>query len=158
MTGDPATFGAVFAALYAAHTFGDHWIQTHHQAAGKGGAGWAGRRLCAAHVATLALTKAAALVLATTVLDLALAPAAVAAALAIDAISHYWADRRTPLFAAAEWLDRTGLVPGKGDFARLGQPRPGHDDAPHLGTGAYALDQSWHVAWLFVAALIASLH
>lgn len=24
---------------------------------------------------------------------------------------------------------------------------------PSLGTGAYALDQSWHVGWLFVSAI-----
>jgi hypothetical protein len=36
----------------------------------------------------------------------------------------------------------------------MGIPRPGTDDAAHLGTGAYALDQSWHVGWLFIAALI----
>lgn len=30
-------------------------------------------------------------------------------------------------------------------------------DNPSLGTGAYALDQSWHWAWLFVAALLTAL-
>ena len=43
------------------------------------------------------------------------------------------------------------------DARMLGAPRQGHDDAPHLGTGAYALDQSWHAAWLFAAALVASI-
>lgn len=72
---------------------------------------------------------------------------AAAVGLAMDGITHYWADRRFTL----QWLaDRTG----KTGFYQLGQPRPGRDDAPHLGTGAYAMDQSWHVAWLFVAALI----
>ena len=46
------------------------------------------------------------------------------------------------------------LVTGKADFYRLGAPRDGRDDNPSLGTGAYALDQSWHYLWLFVAALI----
>jgi hypothetical protein len=52
-----------------------------------------------------------------------------------------------------------GLAPrlGKGEFYWMGSPRPGHDDAPHPGTGADALDQSWHVGWLFVAALIATI-
>ncbi len=36
----------------------------------------------------------------------------------------------------------------------MGQPREGHDDAPHLGTGAYVLDQSFHHLFLFVAALL----
>ncbi|MGW4426578.1 transcriptional regulator [Streptosporangium sp. NPDC004631] len=134
-----AMFAAVFCALYAAHSVGDHWVQTHHQASRKGGAGWAGRLACAGHVLTLTLTKLTALILVVLTTGLTLAPWAVAAGLALDATSHYWADRRTPLAALAE---RTG----KGDFYRLG--------AGHLGSGAYALDQSWHVAWLFVSALI----
>jgi hypothetical protein len=142
-----ATFAAVFAALYVAHEVGDHWIQTHRQAMAKGQPGWAGRRACAAHVATLTLTKAAAVALAGVVLDLHLAVAAVAAGLALDAATHYWADRRTTLAGLARVL-------GKADFYQLGAPRPGHDDGPHLGTGAYALDQSWHIGWLFIAALL----
>ncbi|MGP4030211.1 transcriptional regulator [Actinomadura sp. 3N407] len=153
---DPAVFAAVFVTLYAAHQVGDHWVQTHVQACGKGAPGWAGRWLCARHVATLTATKVVALALVTVVLALPLNPWAVAAGLAVDAVSHYWADRRTTLLALVAWLDRT-VLPGKTAFARLGQPRPGHDDAPHLGTGAYALDQSWHVGWLLVAALLASL-
>jgi hypothetical protein len=46
------------------------------------------------------------------------------------------------------------VIPGKGEFWHLGAPRPGHDDNPCLGTGAYALDQSWHIAWLFISALV----
>ncbi|WP_242884086.1 transcriptional regulator [Actinomadura litoris] len=153
---DSAVFAAVFVALYAAHQVGDHWVQTHPQACGKGAPGWVGRWLCVRHVATLTATKLAALVLAAVILALPLNPWTVAAGLTVDAISHYWADRRTTLVALVDWLDRT-ILPGKGSFVRLGQPRPGHDDAPHLGTGAYALDQSWHVGWLFVAALLASL-
>jgi hypothetical protein len=30
-------------------------------------------------------------------------------------------------------------------------------DNPSLGTGAYALDQSWHWFWLFIAALVTAL-
>jgi hypothetical protein len=98
---------------------------------------------CARHVATLAVTKAIGL-------------AAVVLALALDALSHYWADRRSTLAWLADWLDRT-VSPGKADFFRLGGPRPGRDDAPHLGTGAYALDQSWHIGFVFLAALTASV-
>ena len=145
-----ALFAAVFAALYAAHTVGDHWVQTGGQAAGKGGTGAhtaAGRWACTRHVATLTATKLGFLVLAAAVLGLSLAPAAVAAGLAVDAGSHWWADRRHTLAALAARV-------GKADFYALGTPRPGRDDLPSLGTGAYALDQSWHVGWLFVAALI----
>ncbi|WP_235557895.1 hypothetical protein [Sphaerimonospora mesophila] len=70
-----------------------------------------------------------------------------ALALTLDAVSHYWADRRYTLAALAARL-------GSGEFYRLGRPRPGHDDNPTLGTGSYALDQAWHIGWLWVAALI----
>jgi Protein of unknown function (DUF3307). len=140
-----ATFAAVWAALYAAHSVGDHWVQTHGQARHKGSPGWQGRAACLAHVATLTAVKAVALGALVTVTGLVLAPAAVAIGLAIDAASHYWADRRTTLVALA------GAV-GKAEFHGLGDPA-----AAPTGTGAYALDQSWHIAWLFVAALIVSM-
>ncbi|MFE9100166.1 transcriptional regulator [Actinomadura geliboluensis] len=148
---DPIIFPAVFVALYAAHEVGDHWLQTHGQACGKGAAGWSGRILCARHVATLTAVKAAAVTVVALVLALPVNPYAAAAALAVDAVSHYWADRRSTLLALADWLGRT-LVAGKGEFARLGDGA-----AAPTGTGAYALDQSWHVGWLLVAALLASL-
>ena len=69
------------------------------------------------------------------------------AGLAVNAGTHYWADRR---FTLAALCERTG----KGAFYRMGAPRPGHDDQLHLGTGAYVLDQSWHIFWMFAAALI----
>lgn len=148
---DPTVFPAAFAVLYAAHEVGDHWLQTNGQACGKGATGWAGRLLCAKHVATLTAVKLAALTVVATVLGLSLNLYAVAVALGIDAVSHYWVDRRTTLLALADWLGRT-VLPGKGEFARLGDGA-----AAPTGTGAYALDQSWHIGWLAVAALLASL-
>ncbi|OPG04058.1 DUF3307 domain-containing protein [Microbispora sp. GKU 823] len=142
-----ADFAAVFAALYAAHSFGDHWVQTHHQACAKGAPTAAGRLACLRHVATLTTTKTVALLALALVTGLTLSPLALLVGLMVDALSHYWADRRITLARLADAV-------GKGDFYRMGAPRPGRDDAPHLGTGAYALDQSWHVAWLFIAALI----
>jgi hypothetical protein len=136
---------AVFAALYAAHQVGDHWVQADVQAAGKGRPGWPGRLACARHTATLAAAKATTLGALAAATGLRLSLAGTAAGLAADAASHYWADRRTTLAA---------LIPGEAAFFRLGAPRPGHDDAPHLGTGAYALDKSWHIACLFAASLI----
>ena len=142
-----ATFAAVFCALYAAHSVGDHWVQTHSQACGKSAPTAAGRLACARHVATLTLTKTAAVTALALVTGLTLHPLAFVAGLGVDAVSHYWADRRVTLARLAERL-------GKRGFYELGTPRPGRDDAPHLGTGAYALDQSWHIGWLFVAALV----
>ncbi|MFE6620301.1 transcriptional regulator [Streptomyces sp. NPDC057740] len=142
-----AVFAAVFIALYVAHSVGDHWVQTSHQSAHKGRPGWVGRLADTRHVATLTLTKLAVLLPAAWLLDLRLSLLGIVAGLGIDAVTHWWADRRTTL----AWLAK---VTGKGEFYRLGAPRAGHDDNPHIGTGAYALDQSFHHLWLLVAALV----
>ncbi|MEO3872846.1 transcriptional regulator [Nonomuraea sp. B12E4] len=142
-----ADFAAAFAALFAAHSFGDHWVQTHGQAARKGLPTLSGRLACLRHVGALTLTKAVALAAVGLVAGLTVHPLALIIGLSVDAASHYWADRRAT-------LGRLAKAVGKEGFFQMGAPRPGTDDAPHLGTGAYALDQSWHVAWLFVAALI----
>jgi hypothetical protein len=132
-------FAVVFAAYAAGHQVGDYWVQTNGQAAGKGGPGWAGRRACAAHVATYTLTLAACLALAWWRLHLPLHPAPATAGLAVSAASHYFADRRTPLRRLA------GLIPGKLGFWQAGDG---------LASGAAHLDQAWHWWWLFAAALI----
>ena len=142
-----ATFAAVFAALYAAHAVADHWVQTQHQADHKGHPGWPGRIACAAHVATYTITALVAVTAAWRRLDLDLTLGNLTAGLAVSAITHYIADRRTPLRRIAE-------LTGSGPFYILGTPRPGKDDNPSLGTGAYALDQSWHIGWLFISALV----
>ncbi|MFB1046300.1 transcriptional regulator [Streptomyces chrestomyceticus] len=142
-----ATFAAVFIALYVAHSVGDHWVQTSRQSADKGRPGWAGRLAVSRHVATLTLTKLAVLAPAAALLGLHVSTLGLVAGLAVDAASHWWADRRTTL----AWLAR---VTGLGEFYRLGAPRAGRDDNPHIGTGAYALDQSFHHLWLLIAALI----
>jgi hypothetical protein len=142
-----ARLGGVFALLLASHEVGDHWIQTSDQAQTKGRADQAGRRACAIHVTTLTATHGIALAAGAIATRDRLAPGRVAAGLAVIAVTHYWADRRTTLAGLA---DRCG----KGEYYRLGAPRPGHDDAPHVGTGAFHLDQAWHAAWLAVAATI----
>ena len=142
-----ATFACVFVAFHAAHTVGDHWIQTEGQASRKGLPGWPGRRACLAHVTTYTVTLTVALTTVWLALDLPLDPWRVAAGLAVSAATHYIADRREPLRVLARWT-------GHAAFHSMGQPRPGHDDNITLGTGAYVQDQSWHVAWLFIATLI----
>lgn len=141
------SFAAVFATLFAAHQVADHWIQTSRQAATKGQRTWAGRRACAAHVATYTATAVVAVLVMAASTGTRIEAWRLAAGLGVSAVSHYWADRRTTLARLA------GAV-GQAEFFALGSPRPGRDDNPSLGTGAYALDQSWHVGWLFVAALI----
>jgi Protein of unknown function (DUF3307) len=160
-----ATFAAVLGTLYVAHQIGDHWMQTHHQALTKGTPGWPGRLACARHVATYTATAVVMLAVVALLLPMPLTVAGVAAGQAVSAVTHYWADRRTTLRAFATLV-------GKGGFYQLGAPRPDlpevpdrggpigatvpHDN-PSLGTGAYALDQSFHVFWLWVAALVTTL-
>ena len=135
-----AAFAAVFAAMVAGHQVGDYWVQTSAQAAAKGEPGWRGHRACGAHVATYTLTLAACVALAWWWLSLPLSAAWVAAGLGVSAVTHYFADRRTPLRKLADWQ-------GSGQFWRTGEG---------LATGAALLDQAWHWWWLFVSALIAA--
>jgi hypothetical protein len=137
----PATPGgvaAVFMMLFAAHQVADHWVQSQHQADTKGSAGWRGRLACAAHVATYTATALAAVLALVWRTGLDVAPGAVAAGLTVSAVTHYIADRRTPLRRIAD-------ATGSGPFYRLNTAGI---------NGAYLLDQSWHIGWLAVAALI----
>ncbi|WP_329573867.1 transcriptional regulator [Streptomyces sp. NBC_01361] len=149
MNSHAALFAAVFVALYVAHSVGDHWVQSSHQSAHKGLPGWVGRLAGARHVATLTATKLVVLLPVVWLLDLSVSVLGMVLGLGIDAVTHWWADRRTTL----AWLAK---VTGKGEFYRLGAPRAGMGDNPSLGTGAYALDQSLHHLWLLVAALLIS--
>ncbi|MGI8333500.1 hypothetical protein ACRYCC_26405 [Actinomadura scrupuli] len=139
--------GGVYALLHSGHAIGDYWVQTRTCAAAKSRDGWTGQRACAIHVVTLTATQGVFLAAGALAVGTRLNSRRVVAGLAVNAVSHYWADRRTPLRRLAERL-------GEGKFYGLGQPRPGHDDNPCLGTGAYALDQAWHIGWLAVAAAI----
>ncbi|GGV01974.1 hypothetical protein GCM10010495_11510 [Kitasatospora herbaricolor] len=142
-----ARFAAAYALLRAAADVADHWIQSDHQARVKGQhdhtdgqSSAAGRRACAAHVATYTATQGAALLLGSRALGVRLRPGPVVAALALSAVTHYVADRREPLRRLAD-------ATGKGEFVRL---------ADHGMNGAYALDQAWHHAFETAAAVIAS--
>jgi hypothetical protein len=147
MTSRAARFAAAFASLYAAHQVADHHVQSDRDAQAKGKPGREGQAACARHVASYTATAAAALAFTEKATGAGMRPGRVAAALAVSAVSHYVIDRREPLRRFAE-------ATGHGGFYRLGQPRPGKDDKPCLGTGAYALDQAAHVGFLWLAALI----
>lgn len=142
-----STFAAVLSGLLVSHNVADHWLQTSHQAGTKGQPGHEGQVACAKHAATYTATTAGTVLVLNRALGLRISPAGFVAGQLVSAATHYWADRR---FTLAKLAERTG----KGGFYRLGAPREGHDDNPSLGTGAYALDQSWHWGWLGVAALI----
>ncbi|MCL6300500.1 transcriptional regulator [Streptomyces kronopolitis] len=154
MTDTAASFAAVFVALYVGHSVGDHWVQSSPQSADKGKPGWTGRLADTRHVATLTATKLALLLPAAALLGLRLSAVGLVAGIGVDAVTHWWADRRSTL----AWLAK---VTGKAEFYRLGTAaHPAHPvtakggPAAHLGTGAYALDQSFHHLWLLVAALL----
>lgn len=154
-------FAATFAALFAAHSFGDHWVQTSCQAVEKAlgnpmapgpvdkRAVRRGQLACLRHVATLTATKV--LFVGAVFIVFHVKPNwwAVALGFGVDALSHYWADRRWTLQELARFC-------GKGEFYDQGTDlvdRAG-EKRPHIGTGRYALDQSWHHLWLFVGALV----
>lgn len=172
-TSHAAKFAAVFAGLYAAHQIADHWIQTDHQANTKGRRDRTGQLACAGHVATYTATTTATTIALNKALNLGLGWKAILAGQAVSAVTHYAIDRRYTLAALCE---RTG----KTTFLKLGVPRqvavfvkdsagtrtsvelvavaedgeqPVPFDNPSLGTGGYALDQSWHIGWLLIAAL-----
>lgn len=158
-------FATVAIALYVGHHVGDYWVQTDHQAATKGKAGFEGVASCTAHVLTYITTQAVCLGLAAVVTGQGWGWWQYAAALAVSAVTHYAADRRE--FGIMFYLAR--LLP-MAAFLELGKPRDLHVEAeradsfdrdrvkldnPTLGTGAWALDQSWHIFWsVFVPALI----
>lgn len=146
-------FATAATALYVGHHIGDYWVQTNHQAQHKGGAGAEGRVQCIAHVVTYTLTQLAVLIITFAVLGIR-PHWSVNAALLVSAVTHYLADRRDHglMFALIR-----GLEPftGKATFAKLGAPRPGREDNPSLATGAWALDQSWHIVFgVWIPALI----
>ena len=71
----------------------------------------------------------------------------VAVGLTVNAVSHYAADRREhgALPKLVDRLDRFG----KRNFYEFGDGK-----AAPCGTGAYALDQAWHIGWLAITTLI----
>jgi hypothetical protein len=141
------TFSAIWIALYVAHHIGDHWVQTGPQAAGKGASGWPGRLAAGRHVLTMTAVKMIALAACWLVLGLPLHGPQLVAGIVLDAASHWWADRRSTLARLAHRLGKTG-------FYQFAVQRDGFVDQHGPGTGAYVLDQSWHIGWLFVAALV----
>ena len=146
-----SSFAAIAITLYVAHHVGDYWVQSDTDARHKGDPGWHGRLHCLSHVLSYLMTQTALLFVASLVLGIHLGYWQALTGLAISGVTHYIADRRTPLARIA------ALIPGKARFATLGVPRAGHDDNPQLATGLWALDQSWHIFWgVFVAALVIS--
>lgn len=173
---DIGTFAGVCVGLLVAHQVADHWAQTHVQAMTKGRPDNAGRLACARHVASYTAVTALTVLALWGGFQLNITWWGFAAGQLVSAVTHYWADRRFTL----AWL---ATLLGKAEFHALGAPREhrvavdrvvrhelpggGHTlsletdvvplDNPTLGTGAYALDQSWHWWWLGVAAFLTAV-
>lgn len=146
-------FAATAITLYVGHHIGDYWVQSDHDAAHKGKEGREGVEACLRHVASYVITQLVCMVLLAMATGDGPHPFALALALLVSGVAHYAADRRE--YGIMFRLAR--LIPGKAKFLTLGVPRAGRDDNPSLGTGAWALDQSWHIATsVFVPALIAA--
>ena len=147
---DIGTFAGVAVGLLISHEFADHWVQTEHQSATKGRHDNTGRLACARHVASYTAVTAVTVLVLWGAFRLDITWPGFVTGQLLSAVTHYWADRRFT-------LARLAVLAGHAPFYALGAPRDGRDDNPSLGTGAYALDQSWHWAWLGVAAFLTVL-
>lgn len=136
---DPITAVLAYAALQAGHHAGDYLLQSDHQALTKGHSGRAGRRACAGHVASLTAAQALLLAGAAVVTEIGLDPVAAVLALAVNAASHFWIDRRSTL---------RGLV-------LITEPITRKKGFYESGGSAH-MDQAAHGVWLLGAALIAA--
>ncbi|NUP47237.1 MAG: hypothetical protein HOW97_07975 [Catenulispora sp.] len=147
MTSPAARFAAAYAALTASHELADYWVQVDADAQAKGKPGREGRLACARHVASYTATQAAALWAVDRYLRLGLRPGPAVTGLAVSAITHYAADR-----SAGHWRDEqpTTLLPRLAH--RLGKSGWTRNDP----TAGPLLDQSWHKAWITIAAGIAA--
>ncbi|MFE9247233.1 DUF3307 domain-containing protein [Nocardiopsis sp. NPDC006938] len=148
-----ATFAATFVLYYIAHLIADHWCQRSEDAVGKQAPGWAGVRHCLSHTASVVLTTAVVLGVGMVLLGLRAPVDVVAASLLVVGVSHYLVDRGTPL----RWLARLTANEGYMDRVSVVRAPDQVPDTTGPGTGAFHLDQSWHVAWAGVGALIIAL-
>lgn len=142
-----------FGALYAGHYLGDQWVQTAGQACKKsldrpGAKTLEAHWHCAKHVFTYTLGGLALYLMASAWLDLPVRPGWVAAGLAVNAVSHYIVDLRTPLMWMAKKIGRYGYI----EHCQVVRPTGPERVGP--GTGAFHLDQAWHFIWIFLSALL----
>lgn len=125
----------VFVTLFAAHQVADHWLQTQAQSDTKGLPGRRGRRACLVHVSTYTATALAAVLVLAAVTGWEPDSVRLTGGLLVSAVTHYVADRREPLKRLA-WA--------------IGKDK----DWVERGGGLYVLDQSFHIGWLWVSALV----
>jgi hypothetical protein len=141
-----------FAFGLAGHYLGDHWVQTGCQAGKKAlnGAETKACALwnCAKHVLTWTATVTMFIAGAGWWLHLPLRPGWLAAGITLNAVTHFVADLRTPLIWLARLLGRGGYI----DHVNVQRASGVESTGP--GTAIFELDQSWHIAWLAISALV----
>jgi hypothetical protein len=153
VTSRAAKFAAVFAGLLAAHNIADYWVQHGGDACDKQKPGRVGQLACARHVTTYTITTGLTVTALDVALNLDLSGRGIAAGQLVSAVTHYVVDRGAPLRCIAahtgsiDFIERVTVVRKSGQEAA--------DVGP--GTGAYSLDQSWHIGWLAVAALVTAV-
>lgn len=163
-----ASNGKYGMALYAGHHAGDYWVQSDHDAAHKGLPGKEGHLACLRHVLSYTATQAVMVGIQAAATKSRPNLPRLALGLAVSAVTHYAADRRDH----GLMVKLAKRIPGKEKFLKLGVPRQGaryledpenvtepahysYDDNPSLGTGSWALDQSWHIVLgVFLPSLI----
>lgn len=164
---DPAAFGAVLAALWAAHDLADHVVQTDHQAAGKAARyGWA--MPMAEHVAGYHAVQLAALAALRSLAGVRPSWRRTLAGVALSAGTHALLDRRWPVVAilratGSPGFARSNVVSVHHDVDGFGRASTG-GGVPHsveaIGLlplhGPYLADQALHHACLAVTAAIIS--
>jgi hypothetical protein len=147
-----ATAAAAFGAMLAGHYIGDQWVQTSAQACNKALNGPAGpaRAMwhCAKHVATWTATTVLFLLLAGWWLHLPLRPGWLIAGVALNAVTHFVIDLRTPLIRLARLANLSGYI----EHVQVRRAAGVESTGP--GTALFHLDQAAHIAVLFVAALL----
>lgn len=154
---DAAAFGAVLAALWAAHDLGDHVVQTDHQAARKA-TSW---RAMAGHVGSYTAVQLAALAALRTLAGIRPSWWRALAGVAFSAGTHAFLDRRWPVrwllehtgsrsFAAPAVRTRgtvqESYLRGRTPSVEAAGPLPLH--------GPYLADQALHHTALAIAAAL----
>lgn len=149
--GHAVAFLVVWAAMVTGHWVGDHWIQTQYQAVEKGGDGWRARIACVSHVTTYTLTQVVLVTAVVLALHVPIHFGWTVAGLGVSAVTHYVADRREPLRRIARLFGSGPYLA----FATVVRKLDAEEhDATGPGTALFHMDQTWHLAWCFVASLV----
>lgn len=160
-TVDPAAFGALLAALWAAHDLADHVVQTDHQAANKASS-W---RAMSGHVGSYTAVQLLALAALRGLADVRPSWRRTLVGVALSASTHALLDRRWPVAAILRATSSPGFATstivrveweanGHGLPHSAGIPRNVPATGPLPLHGPYLADQAFHHGVLAMCAAI----